>query len=301
MCSPITRRRSSRWIVPCVVLAAFAPGHAGEDPVADRVIEHLERARLEAGVEPLRRRGDLDAVALERARTIAAMPHDSRLTYEQAPGEALRAAGIRWFSAASAHLDMVRGYTRPEIGFVRSWENYRSAWERALSSGYSSVGAASQRADDGWVIFVVLFVDELEVPEDLRQVELEMFGVVNDVRADNGLARLAESPELTTVARQHSEDMAARDYLNHVNPEGLGPSERVNLAAIDFQKLGENIGLNRGHKQPVAYAVEQWMGSPGHRASLLDPDFEKTGVGVALGEDGVFYFTQLYLRDSPPR
>jgi len=300
MFSPNTLTLRARWIAPFVALA-LAPGLAADDQVADRVVEHLQGARAEAGAEPLRRRGNLDAVALERARTIAAMPHDRRLAYEQTAGEALRASGIRWFSAAAAHLDMVRGYTRPEIGFVRSWENYPTAWDRALSSEYTAVGAASQRADDGWVIFVALFVEELELPEDLRQVEREMVRVVNDVRAEHGVGRLAELAELTTVARLHSEEMAARDYLNHVNPEGLGPSERVNLAGVAFEKLGENIGLNRGHQQPVAHAVEQWLGSPGHRASLLDPGFEKTGVGVALGEDGTFYFTQLYLRPSPQR
>ena len=291
----------ARSILACLALAALAPGEAGDDRVADRVVEHVQRARIDAGAGPLTRRADLDAVALERAKTIAAMPHDRRLSYEQTPGEALREAGIEWFSAAAAHLDMVRGYTRPEIGFARSWENYRSAWERALSGKYTSIGAASWRAEDGWVIFVALFVEELELPDDLRQVEEEMIRVVNDVRAEHGLDRLAELPGLTTVARLHSEDMAARDYLSHVNPEDLGPSERVNLAGIAFEQLGENIGLNRGHKHPVDQAVEQWMASPGHRESILDPKFEKTGVGVALSEDGVFYFTQLFLRDGPPR
>ena len=296
-----TPGRRARWIVPCLALAALAPGLAGADQVADRVVEHLQRARLGAGTGQLTRRADLDAVALERARTIAAMPHDRRLSYEQTAGEALRAEGIEWFSAAAAHLDMVRGYTQPEIGFVRSWENYRSAWDTALSGRYTSVGAASQRADDGWVIFVALFVEELELPEDLSQVEQEMIRVVNDVRAEHGLDRMAELPALTAVARLHSEDMAKRDYLSHVNPENLGPPERVNLAGIPFEKLGENIGLNRGHRHPVAHAVEQWLGSPGHRELMLEPEFQKTGVGVALSEDGVFYFTQLFLRDSSPR
>lgn len=297
----IKSRRLARWIAPCVALAGLAPGFAADDRVADRVVEHLQRARLEAGVGQLARPGNLDAAALERARAIAALPHDQRLSYEQAAGEALRAAGIKWFSSAAAHLDMVRGYTQPEVGFVRSWENYRAAWDRALSSEYTAVGAASQRADDGWVIFVALFVEELELPEDLRQVEQQMIHVVNEARAEHGLGRLSEMPELNAVARRHSEDMAARDYLSHVNPEDLGAPERVNLAGIAFDKLGENIGLNRGHKDPVTHAVEQWLASPGHRDSMLDPTFDQTGVGVALSEDGVFYFTQLYMRESSAR
>lgn len=293
--------RRARRIIPCVALAALVPGLAGGDQVADRVVEELQSARVDVGANELKRRGDLDAVALERAKAIAAMPHDQRLSYEQPAGDALRAAGIRWFSASAAHLDMVRGYTHPEIGFMRSWRNYRSAWDRALSDDYTSIGAASHRADDGWVILVAVFVADLKLPQDLRELETAMIRTVNDLRVERGLDRLAEVSQLTAVARGHSEDMAARDYLDHVNPEGLGAPERVNMAGITFQKLGENVGLNRGHKDPVAYAVEQWLGSPGHRDSMLDPEFGKTGAGVAMSDDGVFYFTQLYMRDSPRR
>ena len=41
-------------------------------------------------------------------KTIAAMPHSQRLSYEQPAGDALRKAGVVWFGAAAAHLDMVR-------------------------------------------------------------------------------------------------------------------------------------------------------------------------------------------------
>jgi uncharacterized protein YkwD len=277
-------------------LSVSASGASAGDPIAERVVEHLQGARVEGGGASLERREDLDAVALDRARTIAGLPHPERLAYEEPISEALRNAGVQWFSAAAAHLDMSRGYTRPEIGFVRSWENYGSAWERALSARYSSIGAASHRAEDGWVIFVAILVEDLRVPEDLREAELALLSKVNSLREDRGLSRLVEVAELSAVARMHSEDMAGREYLDHVNPDGMGPAERVNLAGIDFDKLAENVASNRGHRDPMAHVVEQWLGSPGHRESLLDASFDRTGVGVALDDDGVFYFTQLYMR-----
>lgn len=295
------RRWRAGWIVVGVTLAAVSSGLSDGDPVAERVFEQLQRARREAGTEELRRRTDLDRAALQRAKTIAAMPHGRRLTHDQPAGDALREAGIRWFSAAAVHLDMVRGYTRPEIGFMRSWQNYETAWDRAMSNDYASIGLATHRAEDGWVILVAVFVEELVFPEDLREVELQLIRAVNEVRAAHDLGRLAELPELSAVARDHSEEMAARDYLGHVNAKGLGPPERVNTAGIAFEKLGENVSLNRGHRDPVASAVEQWLGSRGHRESVLDPAFETTGVGVAIDEDGVFYFTQLYMLGSPRR
>lgn len=288
-------------IVVWATAIALGPHAQDGDPVADHLVEQLQRARVEHGVDPLERRAELDAVARERASEIAALPHAKRLSYGQTAEESLRAVGIRRFIAAATHLDMVRGYPQPEVGLARSWQNHRSAWERALAERYTSVGAAVRRADDGWVIFVALFVEDLEMPEDLREFEQEMVRRVNELRADHGLDPLVVSPALAAVARRHSEDMAARDYLDHTNLEGLGPPERVSLAGIRYAKLSENVALNRGHKRPVAQAVEQWLDSPRHRASMLDPEVQETGVGVAVNEEGVFYFTQLYLRDGAVR
>jgi len=290
-------RRVSRLLAVAALLslASLPPVRSESDSAADWVLEQLQEARLEAGVGRLERRDDLDAIAAERAKEIAALPHSRRLVYEHPIGEQLRASGIRWFSSASAHLDMVRGYMRPEIGFLRSWKNYERAWSKAMKPDFDAIGAASQRADDGWVVFVAVLLEELPIPEDLRQVETDLIAAVNEVRAEHGLKELVENPKLGNVARAHSEDMAKRDFVGHVNPEGYGAPERVNVSGINFNKLGENIQMSRGAKDPVAYAVEQWLTSPGHRATMLDEDFERTGVGVAMGEDGTFYFTQLFM------
>jgi uncharacterized protein YkwD len=290
--------RPASWlltVVTLLTLASLPPARSESDSTADWVLEQLQEARLEVDVGRLERRDDLDAIAAVRAQEIAALPHSRRLTYEQPIGDQLRASGIRWFSSASAHLDMVRGYMRPEIGFLRSWKNYESAWSKAMKPGFDAIGVASHRADDGWVVFVAVLIEELPIPEDLRQVEIELIAAVNEVRAERGLKELVGNPRLSRVARAHSEDMAKRDFVGHINPEGFGAPERVNVSGINFNKLGENIQMSRGAKDPGAYAVEQWLTSPGHRATMLDEEFERTGVGVAMGEDGTFYFTQLFM------
>ena len=53
--------------------------------------------------------------------------------------------------------------------------------------------------------------------------------------------------------------------------------------------------MSKGHDDPVNMAVESWMGSKGHRKNILDGGFRQTAVGVAVTEDGTFYFTQLFL------
>ncbi len=50
---------------------------------------------------------------------------------------------------------------------------------------------------------------------------------------------------------------------------------------------------------PVAAIVDGWVNSPGHRANLLHPHMRRTGVGIALDDGGVLYFTQLFLQPEP--
>ncbi len=286
------------WLAVAGLLFAVSARAENTDPVAEWILQNVEQARVEAGAGKLERRAELDSVARERAETIGHLPHEKRLTYGEPVGEQLRASGVRWFRAANAHLDMVRGYMRPEIGLLRSWQNHEQAWSRALGPDYTSIGAASYRAEDGWVVFVAVLVEDLAIPEDLRQVEHGVIRAVNEIRAERGLGELVEMPELSAVARQHSEDMVLRDFVGHVNPDGLGAPERVDLAGIRFVKVAENVQMSRGSKDPVAYAVEQWMTSKGHRRTMLDREFVRTGVGVAIGTQGEFFFTQLFLRPA---
>ncbi|HLG39698.1 MAG TPA: CvpA family protein, partial [Chitinophagaceae bacterium] len=58
-------------------------------------------------------------------------------------------------------------------------------------------------------------------------LESEMLEMVNKERTKRGLEPLKADPELTTVARAHSQDMFARGYFAHNNPEGKNPFDRM--------------------------------------------------------------------------
>ena len=59
--------------------------------------------------------------------------------------------------------------------------------------------------------------------------------------------------------------------------------------------IGENIAFNRGYKDPVEVAVELWLKSPSHRQNLLKSDWSESAVGIAVADDGSYYFTQVFL------
>ena len=122
---------------------------------------------------------------------------------------------------------------------------------------------------------------------------------MNEIRRGRGLPVLRVDSRLGEIARAHSRDMARRGFFSHVTPEGRQPADRVLEQGLVFSRFAENIQKSRGVPDPVSAAVESWMASPGHRRAILEPEYERTGVGVALADDGVLYFTQIFFTPGP--
>src|SRR3954454_8418273 len=53
-------------------------------------------------------------------------------------------------------------------------------------------------------------------------------------------APLAVDPRLVQAARQHAQDMAARNFFAHTNPDGAGPSARMSAAGYPWTAWGES-------------------------------------------------------------
>lgn len=114
---------------------------------------------------------------------------------------------------------------------------------------------------------------------------------INKIRQEKGLQPLKLWPELSNCAREHSQNMAAKKCpFGHqgFNKRYNSIDQRARLALF-----GENVAYNYNYENPVKVAVEGWMESDGHRENIL-ANFEETGIGVAITEDGKFYITQLF-------
>ncbi|MEV4427891.1 sigma-70 family RNA polymerase sigma factor [Streptomyces sp. NPDC049602] len=117
----------------------------------------------------------------------------------------------------------------------------------------------------------------------------QVISLVNSERAKAGCGPLAEHPLLTKAAQGHSDDMAARDFFDHTNPDGDGPGERITAAGYTWSAYGENIAKGQ---TTAAQVMESWMNSPGHRANILNCDFKEIGVGIHTA--GGPYWTQAF-------
>ncbi len=126
-------------------------------------------------------------------------------------------------------------------------------------------------------------------------LESELHRAVNAERASRHLIALERRPDLDAVARAHSTDMARRGYLSHVTPEGVDPLGRLERAGVEgFSLAGENAGQT-SKSDPSRQILVGWLASPVHRQNLHAPPWNATGIGVAQGSDGTFYYTQLYV------
>ncbi|MYS93986.1 MULTISPECIES: CAP domain-containing protein [Streptomyces] len=113
----------------------------------------------------------------------------------------------------------------------------------------------------------------------------QVLRLVNEERAKVGCSAVAANSALTELAQNYSEDMAARGFFDHTDPNGRTPWDRAGKAGIS-NLGGENIA--RGQADAAA-VMDAWMNSPGHRANILNCDFKTLGVGVEFGSGGPWW------------
>lgn len=147
---------------------------------------------------------------------------------------------------------------------------------------------------DGVLVMEKSFADTYRMATpaaaELEAMELEVFDLANTFRVEKGVKTLAWNDIIAKAARLHSEDMAARDYFEHTNPEGKSAGDRMMAqGAGSFKTWGENIAAGYDNAIDAHYG---WVNSSGHRANMLKETFTTLGVGVADGGDYGIYYTQ---------
>lgn len=155
----------------------------------------------------------------------------------------------------------------------------------------------------------------------ISNLEHRVHDLINKERLDHKLIALAFDERLSSIARGHSHDMAARGFFSHTNPDGQDATARGKLAGFTCRKqiarntfsegLGENLfqdnlysrfrisGNERSYdwntpEEIAAHSLKGWMNSPPHRRNILEGNYGQTGVGIAVSDDDKVYITQLF-------
>ena len=115
--------------------------------------------------------------------------------------------------------------------------------------------------------------------------EKELRTYINEARDKRGARELAMRSFLVRAARKHSRWMAGTGQLVHSTDLASYAGSR------DWRILGENIGY--GPSMEVLH--DAFMDSTPHRRNALNRRYERVGVGMAVGDDGMIWVTVLFL------
>ncbi|HYK07608.1 MAG TPA: CAP domain-containing protein [Gaiellaceae bacterium] len=124
----------------------------------------------------------------------------------------------------------------------------------------------------------------------LNQRERSLLSVVNEVRTNHDLRPLRIDAALTRAARSYTATMIRTDVFTHGDMYG-----RLVQSGARGPMYGENLAWGAGAAATARHVVRGWMTSPGHRANLLRPGWNRIGLGVLkgnfLGYAGATVFT----------
>lgn len=121
-------------------------------------------------------------------------------------------------------------------------------------------------------------------------LENQLISMVNRERLIHNLRPLEHIKTLTEIGRSHSSDMFKRGYFAHSSPEGENVADRAAKAKYLYLVIGENLA----YAPTVELAHKGLMESPGHRANILSPEFNKIGIGIMDGGVYGLMVTQVF-------
>ena len=111
--------------------------------------------------------------------------------------------------------------------------------------------------------------------------EREVLDLTNAARRDQGCSPLTPDDSLVEASGAHASDMVRRHYLDHTNPDGKDPGDRMKAAGFNGSGWGENIAAGYTSAERVFAA---WMNSEGHRDNILNCKFTRIGIGYDPGQ-----------------
>lgn len=152
------------------------------------------------------------------------------------------------------------------------------------SGGSSSGGSGSTNENNGTG-------GNSTTTSNLSADELEVFNLINKQRTNNGLTALKIDNEVQNVARIKAKDMVDNNYFSHTSPTYGSPFNMLTSFKVSYKTAGENIAGNSSNSS----AVTAWMNSSGHKANILNSNFNYTGIGVVNGSKYGKIYVQMFI------
>jgi uncharacterized protein YkwD len=156
-----------------------------------------------------------------------------------------------------------------------------------LILGFGLGGAASA---EPYAAYANRLVNEL--PADARfraDLEAQLHAEANRLRASKGVAPLEASTDLRLAARAQAVDMMLNGFVGHRASTGQDFESRMRAFVISndpfsMPRMAENAAREtqkgEANATKASRLFQQWVGSRGHRKSLLNATYQHVSTGV---------------------
>ena len=152
------------------------------------------------------------------------------------------------------------------------------------------------------ITLVALLVIPADAASDSAEVQIggiedydavnEVLRLMNTARAEEGLPPLKMDPALSQWAMQRAAECSV--YYSHTRPDGTSCFSILSGDHL-YYGAGENIAI--GHTS-AASVNQGWLNSPGHRANIMNSNYQTVGIGCFYQENGTKSWVQLFSSKS---
>lgn len=137
-------------------------------------------------------------------------------------------------------------------------------------------------------LLIIYLILNIIIPETYKQKVIasdllneNIISAINKERSMRNLSMLNTDIRLSKAAQNKSNDMIARHYFSHTDPDGnyIWPTI-IAAGYTPYIQLGENLAIEFYNTDSL---ISAWMNSPTHRANILNEGFRDQGMGVEFG------------------
>ena len=264
-----------------LTLLALVPLTAAAD-----IVSSINKVRAQGcpgrrgGELPLRQNRQLDAVARELARGIDLRRAEKEANYHAVSSASVEISGV----PDSGDIERIVG---------------RQFCSASTEPEFREIGTF-RRGTDVWIALAKPFTPPLV--RDAAAISRRVLELTNDARAHarrcggttfQAVPPLTLNGSLERAALDHSQDMAAHNYMDHTGRDGSSPADRITRTGYKWRLVGENLAS--GMMTPDE-AVAGWLQSPHHCANLMTARFTEMGLAFAVNPstDAGVYWTQTF-------
>lgn len=123
----------------------------------------------------------------------------------------------------------------------------------------------------------------------------EVLRLVNIERANVGVAPLVLDEALCNAANMRAIEMDCTGVFGHKRPNDNSCFEVYDICNVEWQSAcGENIAGGQATPEDV---MKSWLGSAGHKANILSPEYTKMGLGYSNSGCGAGSYSHYWAQE----